>query len=277
MYPPPHTHPYGFTPAPTVRRWWQHPALIVTALIVLPPAGIALAWTGRWSQTKKIVATVLSCLWFLLFIVSDPPKETDDAKSPPVAARTLAPTPAASSSPAPPPPSPSASPTAPAEPRMPAVVGKSFAEAEKAVKDGGGVGLTAHSAYRDVTLPARHADWTVCFQGLPAGSGMAAGLTAPAVHLVAGGTACPAREGTDLHPSPAPEPTPTPPPPPQDESDSSGGSSSSSGGAGDGDSGTPVKRAGSFCAPAGAAAVTSAGTPLVCGPASDGRNRWRRG
>jgi hypothetical protein len=31
---------------------------------------------------------------------------------------------------------------------------------------------------------------------------------------------------------------------------------------------------GAFCAPAGARGVTTAGTPMVCGPASDGRNRW---
>lgn len=281
MYPPPHTHPYGFPPAPPVRRWWHHPAVIVTALVLLPPAGIVLAWTSRWSQGKKIVATVLAGLWFLLFLVSDPPEKPDDAKALPVAARTATPTPPTSSSPAPPP-APSPTPSTQAEPQMPSVVGKSFAEAEKAVRDGGGAGLTALSAYRDVALPGPHADWTVCFQGLPAGSPIAARLAAPAVHLVARGTPCPARADTDLRPSPAPvpTPTPTPPPPPQDESDGSGGSSSSSGGAGDdddGDSGAPVKRAGSFCAPAGAAAVTSAGTPLVCGPGSDGRNRWRRG
>ncbi|MFD3678275.1 hypothetical protein [Streptomyces sp. NPDC058613] len=297
MYPPPHTHTYGFTPAPPSRRWWQHPALIIAALVLLPPAGIVLAWTSRWSQAKKIVATVLGGLWFLLFLVSDPPEKTDDAKSVPVAAGTVTPTPQAppSSSPAPPPtPSPSA------EPRMPAVVGKEFAQAEKAVRDLGGTGLTAHSAYRDVVLPASHSDWTVCFQGLPTGSPISAGPAAPAVHLVAGGTACPAREGTDLRPRPAPEPTRTPAPP-QDDSSGSGGSSSSTGGSGgSGGSGTsggssgsgssgssgssgendgggaPVKRAGSFCAPAGSTAVTSAGTPLVCGPASDGRNRWRK-
>jgi hypothetical protein len=31
---------------------------------------------------------------------------------------------------------------------------------------------------------------------------------------------------------------------------------------------------GAFCAPAGATGVTTAGTMMVCGPASDGRNRW---
>ncbi|UGQ11963.1 hypothetical protein LO772_35290 [Yinghuangia sp. ASG 101] len=31
---------------------------------------------------------------------------------------------------------------------------------------------------------------------------------------------------------------------------------------------------GAFCAPAGATGVSSTGKPMVCGPASDGRNRW---
>ncbi|HZP29387.1 MAG TPA: hypothetical protein VFC99_10575 [Acidimicrobiia bacterium] len=49
----------------------------------------------------------------------------------------------------------------------------------------------------------------------------------------------------------------------------SGGSGTPSGG-GSGQ----VVHPGAFCAPAGARGVTSAGTPMVCGPASDGRNRW---
>ncbi len=34
---------------------------------------------------------------------------------------------------------------------------------------------------------------------------------------------------------------------------------------------------GSYCAPEGATGVTSRGTSMVCGPASDGRNRWHHG
>ncbi|WP_223180099.1 hypothetical protein [Streptomyces griseicoloratus] len=32
---------------------------------------------------------------------------------------------------------------------------------------------------------------------------------------------------------------------------------------------------GSFCSQPGATDVSKAGTPMVCGPGSDGRNRWR--
>jgi hypothetical protein len=35
-----------------------------------------------------------------------------------------------------------------------------------------------------------------------------------------------------------------------------------------------VVHPGAFCAPEGATGVTTAGTSMVCGPASDGRNRW---
>ncbi|MGW0117600.1 excalibur calcium-binding domain-containing protein [Streptomyces sp. NPDC003327] len=90
MYPS--QHPYQPAPAPLRRRWWQHPVLIVCLLVFLPPAGIALAWTSRWTQTKKIVATVLSGLWFLLLVVSDPPKEDGGADPKPATTATAPPT-----------------------------------------------------------------------------------------------------------------------------------------------------------------------------------------
>lgn len=62
-------------------------------------------------------------------------------------------------------------------------------------------------------------------------------------------------------------------------SSSTGGSTSSTGGStsdngGNSGSGGTV-HPGSFCSPPGATGVTKAGTPMVCGPGSDGRNRWR--
>jgi hypothetical protein len=39
-------------------------------------------------------------------------------------------------------------------------------------------------------------------------------------------------------------------------------------------SSTNVVHPGTFCSPAGATGVTSKGTPMICGAASDGRNRW---
>jgi hypothetical protein len=48
-------------------------------------------------------------------------------------------------------------------------------------------------------------------------------------------------------------------------------SSSDEGGSGGG----PVVHAGSYCDPPGTG-VTSKGTPMVCRPAKDGRNRWQK-
>ncbi|MFE1411499.1 excalibur calcium-binding domain-containing protein [Streptomyces sp. NPDC058746] len=195
-------------PHQPIRRWWQHPALIITALVLFPPAGIALAWTSTWDQKKKIVATVLSGLWFLVILLSDPPQEkAGDAKAP--AAVTASQPPSASASPTPSA-TPSPTPTRTPDPAMPAVVGKSFAEAEKAVEDLVDTELTAVSAYDDVKLPADHASWLVCFQGPEGGVTLVAKSAATTVHLVAPGTACPAEKGSILHPKPAPAPTPKP-------------------------------------------------------------------
>jgi hypothetical protein len=60
---------------------------------------------------------------------------------------------------------------------------------------------------------------------------------------------------TNLRPKPKPKPPSPPPPSPPDEG---------------------IVHAGAFCAPQGATGQTSAGTPMVCEPASDGRNRWQR-
>ncbi|MEU1529816.1 hypothetical protein [Streptomyces fagopyri] len=64
----------------------------------------------------------------------------------------------------------------------------------------------------------------------------------------------------------------------RDSSPSHHGSSSTPGSGGSTGGGTSVGAVhpGSYCSPPGATGVTQAGTPMVCGPASDGRNRWHR-
>ncbi len=57
-------------------------------------------------------------------------------------------------------------------------------------------------------------------------------------------------------PKPAPSPSPSPAPSPPDEG---------------------IVHPGAFCSPQGATGHTTAGTHMVCEPASDGRNRWRSG
>lgn len=265
MFPP---QPYPPAPAP-VRRWWQHPALIIALLVVFPPGGIGLAWTSGWGKGKKIAATLLAGLWFLAPFLGDPPKKTEaDEKAKPqpsvTQSATAAPTPSATPSPTP-----------SGDPRMPGVMGKPFSEAEKAVEDLIDGELTAYSAYNDVSLPASYADWSVCFQGLKAGAQLVPKYAKPTVHLVAPGTKCPEKLSTDLHPKPAPtnnDGTGT-----GSSSTSTGGTSSSGGSStgGSGDSSSGVARTpGAYCSPAGATGVSKTGKALVCGPASDGKNRW---
>ncbi|MGP3688999.1 excalibur calcium-binding domain-containing protein [Streptomyces sp. IBSNAI002] len=224
MYQP----PFGYAPAPApVRRWWQHPALIITALVVLPPVGIALAWTSLWKQPQKIVATVLSGVWFLIPLLSDAPEEpAADAKSGAAASASASASPSAAS-PSPTPPPATTPPPAPvADPLMPDVVGKPFEQAEKTVEDLINGELKALSAYQDVDLPAVHGTWLVCFQSFRPGIALGAPGTATTVHLVAPGTGCPATADTNLHrprtTAPAPDPTP----------EDDGGSTGSTGGGG---------------------------------------------
>jgi len=58
---------------------------------------------------------------------------------------------------------------------------------------------------------------------------------------------------------PRPKPNPPPPPPPSQPSPPDEG----------------VVHPGAFCSPEGATGHTTAGTPMVCEPASDGRDRWQ--
>ncbi|MEV7560696.1 hypothetical protein [Streptomyces sp. NPDC089795] len=242
MYPPPHTH----TPFQPIRRWWQHPALIIAALVLFAPAGIALVWTSRWSQKKKIIASVLSGLWFLVvFLSPDSSKKTgDDAKSPAAATATDTPRPSA--------PTATQQPPAPAV-MMPSVVGTPFAAAEKAVEAVVDTRLTALGAYRDVTPAADHATWVVCFQEPAAGTPLASKSVPVTVHLVAPGTTCPTGKDSLLRPKTTPKPTPTTPTPePTVEEDGSTGSSGGSTGSSGGSDSVGTIRPGAFCSPAGA-------------------------
>ncbi len=104
MYP--QQNPYQPAPAwQPPRRWWQHPALIITLLVVFPPAGIALVWLSPWTSRAKIVSTIVSALWFVVALAMDPPKEegADDPK-PAVTVTvtvTVTPTPTATPTPTP--------------------------------------------------------------------------------------------------------------------------------------------------------------------------------
>ncbi|MGW7348884.1 excalibur calcium-binding domain-containing protein [Streptomyces sp. NPDC054854] len=197
MYSPPAQHA-PCHPQQPAQRWWQRPAVIITALVLLPPLGIALAWMTRWTQGKKIVATVLSGLWFLIVLFSGDDKAAGDAK-PGATSATDAPANAAS---------PNTAAT------LPPVVSMRFDQAEKALKGAGVAKVTALSVYTDVPLASYHSTWGVCFQD-PAAGAAAADST---LHLVAPGSTCPAAIGTRLHV----EVTQTPAPPKEDAEGTSG-------------------------------------------------------
>ncbi|MFF5923128.1 excalibur calcium-binding domain-containing protein [Streptomyces flavochromogenes] len=203
MYPPP--PPFQPVPAPLpARRWWQHPALIICLLFFLPPAGIALTWTSRWSRNKKIVATALGGLWFLAFVFSDPPEEEKgDAKPSATATATPASAPA-------PTPTPTPTPSKTEEtPVMPSLVGGTYADSERLLTDNLG---RSYAAYKDVELPADHAAWTVCFQRPAAGAPVSSAV--PVVYLTAPGVPCPKSPDEVLHkPTPTPKPKPAAPKP----------------------------------------------------------------
>ncbi|OEJ34234.1 excalibur calcium-binding domain-containing protein [Streptomyces subrutilus] len=299
-------------PSPA-RRWWHHPAVVITALVLIPPAGIALAWKGRWSKGKKIVATVVAGLWFLTPFLGDPPKKAEaDAKP-----QAATPAPSSSPSPSEPPgfvgqnlkaakaaassagydtishdatdtdagqwdddnwkvcfqaaaakpigklptldfgvvrnevPCPAKDGDPIPYPKMPKVIGLTFAKASETLGPIGLQKIEPLSAYTDVTLPTGVDDWAVCFQEPEEGKEVRSPKSTTAgLSLTAPGTPCPAGKNTELHPDP------TPPPSRDDDSgtttstggSSTGGSStggSSTGGSSSGSGGTSTGGGGS--------------------------------
>ncbi|MFD9452089.1 excalibur calcium-binding domain-containing protein [Streptomyces sp. NPDC059985] len=102
-----------------------------------------------------------------------------------------------------------ASPSASAQPVMPAVVGLKFAAAETEVKKVVTTKVETRAAFAGVALPADRSQWDVCFQTPAAGSEVAATSTVE-LSIVAPGTPCPDKAGATLRPSKAPT-TPTTP------------------------------------------------------------------
>jgi hypothetical protein len=322
--------PYPYPPTP-VRRWWQHPALVIAALVIFPPGGIALAWLSHWNRTKKIIATVLAGLWFITPFLGDPPKDRrGDAKPKAATTATATTTPSASPTPSGPPsfvghnlktakaaaydagynaishdasdddagqrnndhwkvcfqtaaakkvgtmptldfgvvrnewPCPAKDGEPIPYPKMPKVVGQTFAKASATLKPLVFKTIKADSAYTDVTLPATVDDWTVCFQEPKAGEEIEYPKTTTAyLKVTAPGTACPKTEFTELHPDP------TPPSTGDDDSDDSS-FSSSGGSSGSVDTVTP----GAYCSTPGSMGVSKKGVIYTCkGP---GQERWRR-
>ncbi|MER5498549.1 PASTA domain-containing protein [Streptomyces sp. NPDC002561] len=170
-------------------------------------------------------------------------------------------------------------------PTMPNVVGNTYDKAidklEQADIDTADIEID--DVYLDIDTPTAEEaaeegdEWRVCFQDPDKGEDVTSTTT---VSLDLGKWTdadtvqhCPSSKGS-TYKIPANDPA-------NDNDDDStgstgstgGGSSSSSGGTTGGDS-VGVVHPGSFCSPVGATGVTKAGTPMLCGPGSDGRNRW---
>ncbi|MFI5998142.1 PASTA domain-containing protein [Streptomyces sp. NPDC051362] len=176
-------------------------------------------------------------------------------------------------------------------PKMPDVVGATYDKAVEDLKQAG-VDLdrvTLDDVYLDIDTPtaaeaAKDADnWRVCFQSPDKGIKVDSATT---VTLDLGQWTdadlvqhCPSKKDT-TYKIPANDPA-YDSDDGNDTTDRDSGaphrdSSASSGGSTGGGTSVGTVHPGSFCSPAGAAGASQAGTPMICGPASDGRNRWHR-
>jgi hypothetical protein len=173
-------------------------------------------------------------------------------------------------------------------PTMPDVVSDTYNVAVKDLKQSGiDLGrVTLDDVYLDIDTPSAESaaedgdEWRVCFQSPDRGSRITS--TTP-VHLDLGKWTksdtvhhCPTTKDA-TYKSPAGDPDhgrghaasgDNSPPPGRSTSDSGESSSSSGGG-----NHTTV-HPGAYCSPHGATGFTDRGTHMVCGPGSDGRNRW---
>ncbi|MFF3821624.1 PASTA domain-containing protein [Streptomyces bluensis] len=168
-------------------------------------------------------------------------------------------------------------------PKMPDVVGATYNTAVEDLKQAGIdlARVTLDDVYLDIDAPTAEEaaedgdEWRVCFQSPVKETKVTSATT---VHLDLGkwtdadlAQRCPSAKDT-TYKFPANDPAPHPDPDPDDDRHNS---TTVGGGSTGGDSVGTV-HPGSFCSSPGAAGVTEAGTPMVCGSGSDGRNRWHR-
>ncbi|MGK5532749.1 PASTA domain-containing protein [Streptomyces sp. URMC 129] len=157
---------------PPPRPAWRHPALLITALVLLPPVGIVLVWRSGWPRRKKIIAAVVSGVWFalILFTPSEDEQPDDEPRAEP--RRTA---------------------------RIPDLTGRDLASASDAADDAG-FRSTSHDATDEDAGQWVQENWSVCFQS-PAAGTEAAPDTVIDFAVVRDGTPCPPRDGAAVpHP-----------------------------------------------------------------------------
>ncbi|WP_405968271.1 PASTA domain-containing protein [Streptomyces sp. NBC_00015] len=171
-------------------------------------------------------------------------------------------------------------------PKMPEVVGATYDTAAKDLKQAGIDldSITLDDVYLDIDTPTAEEaaedgnEWRVCFQSPDKGTKVTSTTTVSLdlgrwtdVDLVQD---CPKAKDT-TYKIPANDPEYESDNSTSEENGSTGSGSSSSSGGSTGGGSVGTVHPGSFCSPHGATGVTKAGTRMVCGPGSDGRNRWR--
>ena len=174
MYPPQPSP----RPAPS-RPVWQHPALIITLLVLFPPAGIVLVWLSGWRRSRKIVATAISAVWFIAILTAPDGNETAEGEP---AANT-----AESSTTAP------DADEATAAPEVADHIGQSLTDARRAA-EAEGYGVTSHDATGGDAGQGDENNWIVCFQDPEPGAEAAPGTTVDFA-VVPDGTPCPPADG----------------------------------------------------------------------------------
>ncbi|MEU6623436.1 excalibur calcium-binding domain-containing protein [Streptomyces litmocidini] len=287
-------------------RWWRRPGFVVFCLFLVPPAGMVLAWRTRWSPGRKVLATLLSAVWFVAVGTSDPPADRPAAAgAEPRVTGFPSFTPYTPPTPTPTPlvrrvvadytgqnlkaakdaayeagfwarshdateddrtqfadgnwkvcfqepvagettttqegrrgriefavvekgsPCPARDGEAVVFPKVPDVVGRTFASGSAVLRKAGLTEIRGDSVYTDVDLAAGHDDWRICFQDPEAGEDIEdPQYLSVRLSLARPGLSCPGEDYARLHPDPDP-----------DRHGSGGGSGGSGSGSGGSDGG----------------------------------------
>ncbi|MFF0426772.1 excalibur calcium-binding domain-containing protein [Streptomyces sp. NPDC004520] len=92
-------------------------------------------------------------------------------------------------------------------PKVPDVVGKTFATGSAVLRKAGLTEIRGASAYTDVDLAARHDDWRICFQDPEAGEDIERPrYMSVRLSLTRPGLPCPSEDHSRLNPDPHPDP-----------------------------------------------------------------------
>ncbi|MGW8763981.1 excalibur calcium-binding domain-containing protein [Streptomyces sp. NPDC055815] len=168
---------------------WRRPGVVVFCLVLLPPLGIVLAWRSRWTPGRKVLATVLSAVWFVALGTSEPP-----AAGPAVAEAEPRPSGFPSFTPYTPP---TPTPTPIVRRVVADYVGQNLEAASRAAYEAG-FRARSHDATEDDKTQLVDGNWKVCFQEPAAGEtaaveeGRRIGIEFAVVEK---SSPCPARDG----------------------------------------------------------------------------------